>query len=455
MSDLNKSTIEKQQSMMRCILPEKLSKKLKNHVELTKILDNMLWLFFDKFFRLGLGFLIGVWFARYLGPEQFGKYSYALAFVGLFGAIAGLGLNSIVVRDIVRNPESATDTLGSALVMQVLASLLSITAINVAIFYANPDDHLTKIIVGVISITLIFKSIEVIKFWFESQVQSRYVVWIENCIFIFFAAIKISLILLKVKLLFFVWLNLAEAALTAIGLIIIYAHKSGSLKKWRCTLKRCKSLLRDSWPLLLSGIAIAAYMRIDIVMLQKMRGDKEVGIYAAATQISELWYFLPLTIAGSILPLLIKSHNHNMDLYTQRMRNLYFIMFWLSAALSLAILSFSEQIICIIFGDAFEQSSQVLSVHMLSAIAVFLGVASSQHLLAAGLQKISLYRTLIGMICNILLNLSLIPTMGAVGAAIATTASYFVATFSLVFFKETRAHAFYLLASPFHKTAFR
>ena len=449
MIEIKSQELKPKHSIFVRILPSILRNKVEHRSSLVKILDNIGWLFLDKILRMGIGLLISVWFARYLGPEQFGQLNYALAFVGLFGAVAGLGLNSIVVRDIVKVPDSASATLGTAFVMMTVGGLLAVLLINITIAWKHQDDEFIRVMVAILSLGLMFKSTDVVRFWFESQVKSRYIVWVENGIFFLMAAVKIVMILRQASLLMFVWLSLVEAIVMAVGLLAIYASKVGHFRLWQLNMIRCKSLFRDSWPLLLAGLAVTIYMRIDMIMLQEMSGAHEVGIYAAATKLSEIWYFLPIIIVGSVSPSIIKCHGTDVKLYLSRLRKLYFFMVWSAITLSLPISLFSNQIVSFLYGNEFDKAAPVLAINLWASVAVFLGVASSQHLLVNGWQKISFYRTLIGMACNIILNFMMIPSMGAVGAAIATVISYFVATFSLVFFKVTRKHVVCLMLAPF------
>ena len=123
-------------------------------------------------------------------------------------------------------------------------------------------------------------------------------------------------------------------------------------------------------------------------------------------------------------------------------------MTWLALGVSIPVALLSEPIVNTLFGSGYKDAAPVLAIHLWASLAVFLGMASSQHLLVEHLQKISFYRTLIGLVCNVILNIMLIPSMGAKGAAIATVISYFIATFSLVFFKSTQSHVVHLLLSP-------
>jgi O-antigen/teichoic acid export membrane protein len=221
------------------------------------------------------------------------------------------------------------------------------------------------------------------------------------------------------------------------------------MRDWRFETGVARELLRDSWPLLIAGLAVILYMRLDVVMLQQLAGEREVGIYAAATRISEVWYFLPVVVTSSVSPSIIKSHAIDNALYLKRLKRLYFYMAWLAIGLSLPTALASGWITRILYGVQFKQAGPVLAVHLWASIAVFMGVASSPFMVIEQLQKISLYRTLIGMVCNVALNIVLIPKIGAMGAAIATVVSYFVATFSIVFFKKTRSHSYHLMMAPF------
>ena len=399
--------------------------------------------------RMGVGLLVGVWVARYLGPEQFGQMNYAIAFVGLFGSIAALGFNGIIVRDIVREPHSAKTIVSTAFILQALAGLVAMMLAITTISILKPDDHLTFYLVIILSISLIFKATDTIKYWFEARVQSRYVVWIENGVFLVLALCRVVLVLTKSGLIAFIWMIFAETVLVSIGLIWIYISSNGThMLLFQVSLERAKILLKESWPLLLGSIAITLYMRLDMVMLEEMSNSREVGIYAAATRISEIWYFIPSIVVASVSPAIIASHSKDSDLYLKRLKALYFMMTWLAIGVSLPIALLSGPIVSFLYGTQYQDAAPVLAIHLWGSVGVFLGVASSQYLLVEHLQKISFYRTFIGMICNIALNLLLIPTMGAKGAAIATVISYFLATFSLICFKATRSHVIHLLMSP-------
>ena len=401
-------------------LPVKLRRNLEQRSGLINILNNITWLFFDKFIRLGVGLLVGVWIARYLGPEQFGLLSYALAFVALFSAVANLGLNAIVVRDLVQDSASTDTTMGTSFLLSVFGGLLAFCLSLLAISYARPDDELAKFIVVLLSLLMVFKATDVVRYWFESQVQSKYIVWMENGIFLVFAAIKIVLIVAEAPLLAFIWALFAEGLLVSTGLMIVYALQGGQMRAWRARISRAKNLINDSWPLILSGLAIMIYMRIDQIMLGQMLDDESVGIYSAAVKISEVWYFIPMTIVASVFPSIIEAKKQGEARYYQRLQKLSGLMLLLALAGAIPMTFLSAWITDLLFGNAYQLAGSVLAIHIWSGLFVFLGLASGEWFIIEGLQKYYFYRTILGAFVNIGLNFIMIPKFGIIGAAWAT-----------------------------------
>jgi len=430
------------------LIPYSIRNKLEQSPEFSKIISNIGWLFGDKILRVGVGLFVGIWIARYLGPEQFGLMNYAIAFVALFASIANLGLNSIVVRDLVQDPASANTTMGTSFVLSVLGGFSAFCLSLLAINYARPDDELAKFIVVLLSLLMVFKATDVVRYWFESRVQSKYVVWMENGIFLIFAAIKIGLIVAEAPLLAFIWALFAEGLLVATGLMIVYALQGGQINAWKTQISRAKNLIKDSWPLILSGLAIMIYMRIDQIMLGQMLGDESVGIYSAAVKISEVWYFIPMTVVASVFPSIIEAKKQNETLYYDRLQKLYDIMVLVALTVAILMTFLSDWVVTLLFGKAYLEASTVLSVHIWAGIFVFLGVASGKWFIIEGLQRYSFYRTLLGAIVNIVSNFFLISKYGIIGAAIATFFSQIIAAYifdiiclktRVLFWMKTRA----------------
>ncbi len=421
------------------IIPSFLRCRIEHRPNLLKIVDNIGWLFFDRLFRLGVGLFMGAWLARYLGPEQFGLLSFAGAFVGLFGTFAVLGLQNIVVRDLVVHPENANKTMGTAAVLQFLGGVTVFGLTALAIHILRPEDDLVCLMVLILGSGMIFKGTAFTNYWFEARVQSKYTVWVTNAVFLVMLVVKIVLILLGFPVISFVWVIFAETALMAIAMLIVFMWRGPGLRVLRVGAHRAVVLLRDSWPLILTGVAISIYMKIDQVMLGQMLGDQAVGIYSVAVRISEVWYFIPMAIVASVFPAILDAKKQSDELYRQRLQQLYDLMVGLSFAVAIPMTFLSDNIIVLLFGGAYQQAGAVLAIHIWASIFVFLGVASGKWFLAENRQILSFHRAAIGAALNIALNLILIPKYAVLGAAWATVISYSVsAFFSDVLQAETR-----------------
>lgn len=406
------------------LLPGFLRARIEGRATVQKVLENTGWLFADKVVRMGIGLFVGVWVARYLGPDQFGLFNYAAAFVALFATVASLGLDGIVVRDIVRDPLQSKYILGTAIILRFIGSVFVFFLTVVAIAYIRPHDAITRWIVAIISAGSMFQSFDIIDLWFQSQVQSRYTVYAKNIAFILIAIVKVLLILAKAPLIAFAWAGLSEIALGAIGLLLAFHSQNAALIKWKWNAEWARRLLQDSWPLILSGMMISVYVKIDQIMLGNMVGDRQVGIYAAAVKISEVWYFIPTVISSSVYPALIKAHHVSEVFFYKKLKMIMGFFFWGSLFLSLIITSYSSEIVSFLYGSKYSESVPVLTIHIYSGIIVSMSIIFSQKFIIDGTTKIGFYGAFFGAISNVILNLWLIKDYGAKGAAIATVVSY-------------------------------
>lgn len=239
------------------------------------------------------------WVASYLGPTQFGLLNYAIGLVSLFASAATMGLDTLVVRDIARDPECQEETLGTAFILQLAGEIITLLLAVTAIALVNPKDSLTLSLVGSVAAGTIFQSFETINFWFQSQVQSQYTAVAKNSVSLRVAGIHIGLILVQAPVIPCAWVTLAEVALAGLAIALVYQSRGNNFKLWRVSWQRGKQLLHESGPLVLSSLAIFLYSKIDMIMLGSV--DKtELGYYAPAVKLSEICDFFLLIIASYI-----------------------------------------------------------------------------------------------------------------------------------------------------------
>lgn len=395
----------------------------------------------ERLVNMTIRFFVGVWVVRYLGPENYGVYSYALSFTGVFVAFVTLGLDNIVVRNLSREGSEEGKILGTALLLRIGSAIVTMGVVAAIVLTVN-DRWLTQLAVLIVSGHLIFKASDVFDLWFQSQIKSKYPVRIRIAAITLYCGGQVGFILLGLPVLAFVGLYVVQIALQAGGTYLIYRWVRGSERPdWRFDWWTAKSMLNDSWPLIFASLSIAVYMKIDQVMLGQMSGEEAVGIYATAVKLSEMWYFIPTAIAGSVFPKIVSSkENATRSVYRQRMQALYDLAALVGYTVIVPVSLLASPIVLILFGEAFADSAAILVVHIWAFLFVALGVVRSRWLVAENFTHFAMLAAILGAISNVGMNWFLIPGYEGVGAAWATLLSQVLSTYvSGLFYQPIRS----------------
>lgn len=258
----------------------------------------------------------------------------------------------------------------------------------------------------------------------------------------FFVVVILQTVLISVRapLIYFAWLKVLESAIGGFSLLVLYnKFTSYSILCWQWSFQVAKMVLKENWYLILAAASTVIYMKIDQVMLGEMVGDKAVGIYSAASRISEVWYFIPMAVCSSCSPAIFRAKEISQKLFCRRLEQLIRCLIFLSLLIVLPMIFCSSSLITILFGSDYAQSGQILSIHIFNSIFVFMGIGSLPWFTAEKCNHILLAITATGAITNIILNCALIPKYGGIGAAFATLISQFLSAFlSNLFYRDTR-----------------
>jgi PST family polysaccharide transporter len=391
-----------------------------------RVVENTGWLLGDRVFRLGVGFLVGVWVARYLGPDRFGLLNYALAFVSLLGTAVTVGTDNIVVRDLVNEPDRATEILHTASLIRIAGTVgitLLVAVLALTLSFQSPQ---TPALILLFALALVFRPFDVVDLWFQSQTRTASVILARNASFLLVSAVKLALVAGGASVVAFAACEPFGAMLSGIFLLLAYWREGRGFSLREASRKEGGRLLRDSWPLLVAGMAIMVYSRIDQVMLESMLGPagaQSVGLYSAALRLSEMWYFIPLAVATSVFPKIVESKRAGEEIYYARLQRLFSLMTVIALAVAIPMSFLAPFVIDLIFGARFAGAGPILAIHVWTTLFVFWGVVGESWYLNEGLTRMSLVRTVVAALLNVALNLVLIPRHGGVGAAAATLVS--------------------------------
>jgi len=374
---------------------------------------------------MGTGLFVGVWVARYLGPEQYGAWNYASAYAFLFGAFASLGVDGIVIRNLVQHPDQTNEFLGTAFCVKFFggSSAFFLSVVSAKLFTSGNQQQIA--LVAASSLCFVIQSSLVIDLFYQSKSQNKYSVIAQNAGFVIASAIKIALIIINAPLLAFACMTAAEAGFTAIFLAAIYKKHHGKIFQWKFDFGITKSLLLESWPLILASSMSLLNMRIDQVFIGKMIGDSAVGRYSAAVRIAEIWLMIPVIFGQVIFPIIVAAKEKSERKYRQSVFRMFQLMSAFAIPFAIFVSAFSNFIIQIVYGNGYTGAGELLSIQIWTGVPSLMFFVFGQVFYVEKLVRYHLVSAVFQPICNICLNLLLIPKYGAEGAAIATLITAF------------------------------
>lgn len=404
-------------------------------------------LFVGRVGSLLIKFVVSIKVANYLLPAKNGILGGGTAYIYFFSAIATLGLDQFIVKELHEYPENRDKILGTSFWMKVIAGFGCIPLIWV-FYQIYPPKGTPYSYIFIFSLIGIIQAFNVIDAYFQSEVKSKYIMQVQISGNLVSAIIKLMLIWSRQPLVWFVYAYAFDFLLLSVGYFFTYQRKQGSIFKWRFDWLLAKKLFKYSWPLMISGIMVSLYMRIDAVMVQNIKGVKEAGAYSTVANLSEAWNFIPAVIVTSLFPAILNARRDDVARYKKRIQHLYDLMVYLSVPVAL-IITFAAPLIYKLYKPQYAYAAPVLSVHIWSGVFVFLGAASSQYLIAENYNTLTFIRTGFGAAINIVLNIFLIPKMGMMGAAIATLIAYASANFFIIFIPKVSNQGVMMFKSLF------
>lgn len=382
---------------------------------------NSIWMLIEYLLKIFSGVLVSIYVARYLGPNEFGELSYALAISGIFLVVSRAGMDAILVRELSANPEDRDALLTAAFRLMSICSIFGYLMLSVLLFL-EPEKEI-RTYVYIISLGILFQSFMVVDYEFQAQVKAKYSSISKSFALIVSSLLKVLLVYLDAGLLAIVISYLFDIVLVAICLFSMHLILGKKLFFVGVDNGRIKCLIVSAVPMTLSALAVILYMRVDQIMIKNLLGDVDLGLYSAATKVYEGWLIIPYVVSVSLLPFIVESKKKSHEVYVKRLGMLFSLMFWSSCFASLFVYCTSDLLMFYSFGADFLDGSNVLTILMFSAVFSSIGSMSTRYLTVEGKEKKIFYRTLCGLIINIALNTVLIPAFGIEGAAVATLIS--------------------------------
>lgn len=404
-----------------------------------KYFYNSFWMLLEYFFRVASSIFVGIYVARYLGPEQYGIINYSLTIVVVFMTISRLGMDSILVRELTNHAKLMNEYLGTAFILVLLSSFLCLAGV-LLLFPEFESDSNIVLYVWVISIGMVFQAFNVFEYAFQSRLQTKYSSVAKTIVLFLGGIVKVLLVYYEAELIMFAISYLLDYLLIGVGVFVMYQRINGTKMRYPFNVALVKPLLAPAWPMVLSSVAIMLHLRVDQIMIKEMLNVERLGVYLAASKLFDAWIMIPYLISVSLLPAILKMKGVSVNVYESGIVRIFALVFWMGVVVALITTFIGESLILFVFGEEYIDAAEVLSIVMWTASFAGINSMTARYLTAEQMESRIVVRAFVGLLCNVLLNVLLIPEYGIRGAAFATLISIVIVSYFLDFFdKELRA----------------
>lgn len=384
-----------------------------------RVTKNVGWLIGGRILQMMINLPVSLLTARYLGPSDYGIINYAAAYTAFFSSVCTLGINSVLVKELVDTPDKDGEIIGSSVLMRSLSGLLSALTIIGIVSVIDRDEPVTVLAVSLCSVSVLLNASELFNYWFQSQLKSKITSLASLAVCVITSSYKIVMMISGRSVVYFALASSVECLCMGVFLYPCYRKHNGG--KLSCSISACKRILSHSCSYILPGLMVAVYNQTDKMMLKQMIGDAETGYYSTAVSICGMWCFVLTAVIDSFSPLILKAWNSGDEgKFEVLNRILYAIVFYVSAFVSLVLTVFAELIVGLLFGEDYLSAAVPLRIITWQTAFSYLGVARNSWIVSKNKQKYLIWIYVLAAAANVILNQVFIPVMGASGAALAS-----------------------------------
>lgn len=402
-----------------------------------RYLTSTIWIIVTKLISVSISLASIFYVARTLGPQNFGELNYALSIVNLLAFFGAIASSTIICRDLVRQPENGRIILGTAWVLTMLGTLLTIVSIFVLTLFL-PHDQITLYIIGILCLAQICSPFSVIQNVFYAKAETKRLSLAQMGVHISVSLAKIIVMTQNQGVLVLASIMFFEQFILALITIILYKRYTHMrLREWRFDGSYAKQLALDSIPFVFISMSILVSGRIDQILVKHFIDTAAVGMYSVAVQLTEIWQVLPQILLVALFPALVNAHATR-HIYSKRIIAMVVLLSVYCIGTSLATTLLAPVIVPLIYGVAFLPSIPLLQIYTWSLFGTVAGFLITNILVTENKRGIQIMVGLLPMLVNIILNLILIPNHGAAGAAWATVISYSLAPLIPFFYPSIR-----------------
>ncbi|MEW6416560.1 MAG: flippase [Nitrospirota bacterium] len=395
----------------------------KKYEIVNRVAKNSAFVFFARVTDIGIALVSTALIARYLGVTDFGSFAFVMAITIFLGPFTDFGFERITTREIAGNKKLANRYLGSAVIARIFLSIIIIIIIYFITMFFDWDKKIIQAIY-ISTFAQLFMSTGMLAIGTFRAFERMEFELLLNFIFnIIYIVLLIGVILFNFGFLFIFGARLFASLLYMIILMVV-AIRRFVKPILNVDIKLLRYLFKEAMPLGIFALLLTASFKVDIFVLNYFKGPEEVSLFEAAHRIIMQLQILPTSIVISLFPYFSRlAVESNDSLKISFYRSFKFLLI-ISLPLPILIIFASDFIISVLYGNSFIGAS--LSLSILSWTVAFLFLISLQTfvLTAKGRQVLNTISAGVCFMINLLLDITLVPRYGYLGASCATLISY-------------------------------
>lgn len=415
------------------------------------MIKSTLLLLSEKILRLLVTFFISVWFARYLGPDDFGKFAYVMSFGALLLPFYLMGASETAIKALKDYPEEHHRVMGSTFKLKIVGGGCGLL-LGVLLCYLLKGNGITLYVTSLFLTVMLCKSLENISDFFQAELNIKFISMSRNLVLIIVNIIKVILILMEKDWIYFIYLSCFDIAVIIVFYIFQYKRCGLRIRDWK--FDQPISMKQTYVPFFLISFFVVAINKTDHLMIEYYLGTLELGNYAVMSKFLEMSLFIPMAFLTSIYPVLLKRYKS--ESYVEVKSLTYSIIINLSIYATLFFLFLGPRLINGLYGSRYEQAASFISVYGLGLFFIFMLYLRNKIYAVENCLKLNLYNLVATFVINVILNIVLIPQFGVIGAVYASVISYAASyVIFIICVKSFRVEFIFVLKTFFYIYSFR
>lgn len=397
-----------------------------------KIFQNIFWMIFSKGFNIIISFVVGLFTIKYLGAENFGRFSYSYSIIGFFSIFIVFGLKDVVIKELANNDDKIQKIIGNVIIVQIIVALICLICTIAFALITESKEEVNKQLILILSITYLLIPLNSFSFIFETKLQGRKVVLGANMALVCASVFKILVVVFKLNILVYSLAALSEVLINATYLTFLFYSHNYKVK-FKIDFSIIFPIFKIATPVAISTISIWLYMRLDQILIRHLSTATEMGIYATSSRFTESLYFIPMVIQSSFLSILVKKRKESITIFYSFLKKMIRIQLLVSIIVSILFYFLIRILVIFYLGNKFLMVINVSSILIFNLLFLSVAIIRSTFMYIYNLVYLFVPITIISLVINILLNIYLLPRYGAIGCAFAILITQGLAAFVIPF----------------------